>query len=207
VKLVEVGSGLGLVANAAAVFGAATAVATDCIIPEPKQRLLEVSSGRPVESVSWSRVDWHATDSSATTLKEFGPFDLIVGADIIYSKSLFLALAQTLGTLLRGSAPGAKCFLCNQIRRPKEEDEFFNKVLPMYGMVAQLSDDDGETSMLHVYAASQSSGVMDHDPQAEVLNAKIIKYTRLFKVQLANDLSSSSSYSVTEQGQCDGMYL
>ena len=78
-KLFEVGSGLGLVANAAPT----TAVATDHVLPESKQLLQVETNGRLLEGVSWSRVDWHASDSSATILQPFGPLDLIVSADII----------------------------------------------------------------------------------------------------------------------------
>lgn len=117
-RCLELGCGLGLVAKVLAALGH-DVVASDKDLPD----------------VACAGVSNVALDWSLLADLPAPPFDIIVAADVLYSKREHLILAQCLAALLRAS-PTAQCFLGYQVRDPAAEEMFLTQVLGMHGLHA-----------------------------------------------------------------------
>ena len=95
--VIELGSGVGLVARVACDLGAAQVLATDA-----EERLLDIVRANAPEAAV-RRLDWAAPDLSDT-------FDVVLGADLIYSSGAIASgLLETCTSLCR---PGGLLLLC-----------------------------------------------------------------------------------------------
>jgi predicted nicotinamide N-methyase len=109
-RVIELGCGLGAPSLAAARAGAEV-LATD-IDPEPLELVERNAEGNGL-SVETARLDWFAPED----LMERAPFDLVVGADVLYERQSVAALLELLPrlapeALIAGPArPEAEAFL------------------------------------------------------------------------------------------------
>ncbi len=105
-KILELGAGLGLVSLVAAAAGHEV-VATD--YEELPLKLIQKSAEASGVSLKTRFLDWTAPD-----IKE--EFDLIVGAEIVFKKSLFSPLFEL---FKKGLAPGGEVVLAHSIERKR----------------------------------------------------------------------------------------
>ena len=71
------------------------------------------------QKISVLELDWTNLDNAP-----HGPFDLILGADLVYNKEYFKPLKDTLIHFMK---PGTRCLLAGKIRYPKDR-RFYEKL-------------------------------------------------------------------------------
>jgi predicted nicotinamide N-methyase len=126
-RVLELGSGTGLVGLSAALLGAKEVVLTDLdYTMENLARNVATTlqfaadSGREVESSVSTRVlDWFAPPS------DLGGLDVILASDVVWVEELIAPLVQTMDVLLRHSSPGARVLMAHQTRSSQSDRVLF----------------------------------------------------------------------------------
>lgn len=127
-RILELGSGTGLVGIAAAALLGANVTATDLphVLPnlhfnvEANSKILQVNGGEvKVEALSWG-----AAEHMEAVGKEY---DLILGTDVVYHDHLYAPLIETLKFFLLGNGENRVVFVMAHLKRWKKESGFFKK--------------------------------------------------------------------------------
>jgi len=98
--VIELGCGLGGVGIAAALLGARSVVLTDF---QPKS--LELAAAAAEANGVGDRVTTRLLDWSKPLDDDLGPFDVVLGSDILYSKDVVGDLFDVIAAMLVGSGP------------------------------------------------------------------------------------------------------
>ena len=77
-------------------------------VPFPWTHLASINDG--CTTVQVEKLDWIATDNTKLGYEEEG-IDLLLGADIVYERSLIQPLVQVISNILRQNA-NANCYIC-----------------------------------------------------------------------------------------------
>ena len=77
-------------------------------VPFPWTHLASINGG--CTTVQVQKLDWIATDNTKLGYEEEG-IDLLLGADIVYERSLIQPLVQVISNILRQNA-NANCYIC-----------------------------------------------------------------------------------------------
>ncbi|CAJ1373402.1 unnamed protein product, partial [Effrenium voratum] len=107
-RVVELGAGCGLLGLGLARLGCEV-VLTDQPLALPNLRHNAEGSGAEVQVLSWGDVE------HMEAVRRQGPFDLVVGSDVVFALRFVEPLLQTIGALLQDSGT---CWLCLQRRDP-----------------------------------------------------------------------------------------
>lgn len=130
-RILELGSGTGLVGIAAAALLSANVTVTDlphvlCNLHfnvEANSKLLQVNQGAKVNIAGLS---WGVDEDMKAIGKEY---DLILGSDVVYHDRLYKPLIKTLRFFLLGNDDGSKkkrvAFVMAHLKRWKKESAFF----------------------------------------------------------------------------------
>lgn len=94
--VLELGCGLGLPALVAARLGARV-IATDCHPDVPA--FLERNAALAEVAIEYQALDWRASAELDTLRERHGPFDLVLGSDLLYEAELAHALGPALARL------------------------------------------------------------------------------------------------------------
>ncbi|GJW21172.1 N-lysine methyltransferase METTL21A-like protein [Tanacetum coccineum] len=148
IRILELGSGTGIVGiTAAAILGAEVTV-TDLphVLPNMEynvglNREVMVPRGGEVRvaPLSWGEVG---------DMEVIGrDYDLVIGSDVVYHDNLYDPLIQTLKYLLSGEGEGEKekVFFMGHLRRWKKESSFFKKAKKMFRV--DVVHEDGPSSV------------------------------------------------------------
>ena len=116
-RVVEVGSGLGAVGLTAALSGAASVVLTDYDEDVLALATLGAQENGVPQRVSTAPLDWSPAN---VALPPGAPFDVVLGADVLYDQQNALNIARLLPKLLR-EGEGAKALIADQKQWPWRE--------------------------------------------------------------------------------------
>jgi len=119
-RCLELGAGLGLVSLVLKELNSGV-VSTDSTL-----EALDETGMEPCYVLNWSNFEEDVSKSEGALEEKF---DFIFGADLLFNSKLHLPLAQTIEFFLKRDV-GCKCILAYQVRRPFEEDDFLNEILP-----------------------------------------------------------------------------
>ncbi|XVE82623.1 hypothetical protein DITRI_Ditri16bG0020700 [Diplodiscus trichospermus] len=127
-KILELGSGTGLVGIAAAVTLGANVTVTDLphVIPNLQFNVdanADVVAGKG-GTVNVAPLRWGEEDDMEVIGREF---DLVLASDVVYHDHLFEPLIQTLRFLLNGGGGEKKVFVMAHLRRWKKDSVFFKR--------------------------------------------------------------------------------
>lgn len=139
-RILELGSGTGVVGIAAAAILGADVTVTDLphVLPnlnfnvEVNSTVLAPRAGQ----VHVAALSWGEKEDMEAVGREY---DLIIGSDVVYHDNLYDPLLQTLRFLLLGD--GEKVFLMAHLRRWKKESGFFKKAKKYFQV--ELVHEDG----------------------------------------------------------------
>jgi predicted nicotinamide N-methyase len=113
--VLELGCGLGLPALVAARLGARV-IATDCHPDVPA--FLERNAALAEVAIEYQALDWRVADELDALRERHGPFDLVLGSDLLYEAEL----ANTLGpALARLCGPRTRVLLADPGRPHLQE--------------------------------------------------------------------------------------
>ncbi|KAE8707095.1 pyridine nucleotide-disulfide oxidoreductase domain-containing protein 2-like isoform X1 [Hibiscus syriacus] len=152
-KILELGSGTGLVGIAAAVTIGANVTMTDLphVIPNLK---FNADANADVVARRGGTVDvtplrWGEANDMEVIGREF---DLVLASDVVYHDHLFEPLIQTLRFLLNGGARGGekKVFVMAHLRRWKKDSTFFKKAKKLFDVEVLHTDPPKEGSRIGV---------------------------------------------------------
>ncbi|XVF15758.1 hypothetical protein REPUB_Repub09cG0183700 [Reevesia pubescens] len=151
-KILELGSGTGLLGIAAAVTLGAKVTVTDLphVIPNLQ---FNVDANADVVAknggdINVAPLSWGEDDDVEVIGREF---DLVLASDVVYHDHLFEPLIQTLRLLLHGGAGGEnKLFIMAHLRRWKKETAFFKKAMKLFDVEIIHSDPPKEGSRIGV---------------------------------------------------------
>ncbi|XP_071731321.1 uncharacterized protein [Rutidosis leptorrhynchoides] len=160
IRILELGSGTGVVGIAAAAILGADVTVTDLhhVLPNLKFNV-DVNSGALEPrggEVHVAALSWGENDEMKVIGREF---DLIIGSDVVYHDNLFDPLLETLKYLLLDNGncngvdgisngnggEGEKVFLMGHLRRWKKESGFFKKAKKYFKV--ELVHEDGPSSV------------------------------------------------------------
>ncbi|KAK9136351.1 hypothetical protein Syun_015681 [Stephania yunnanensis] len=142
-RILELGSGTGMVGIAAAAMLGANVTVTDLphvlsnlrFNAEQNGKVISLRGGFvSVEALRWGEVE------DVEGLMVDGPFDLVLGSDVVYYEELFEPLMKTLCWLLlggRGRGGGGSSggvFLMAHLKRWKKESGFFRKARKVFSV-------------------------------------------------------------------------
>lgn len=114
-RVLELGAGLGAVGLSAATAGAASVLLTDYdadVLGFARQAAAENGVS---ERVTTAQLDWSAEEG----VPEGAPFELVLGADVLYDKDNARHIARLLPRLL---ADGGRCLISDQTQWPWRAD-------------------------------------------------------------------------------------
>ncbi|KAI7746576.1 hypothetical protein M8C21_005730 [Ambrosia artemisiifolia] len=127
-RILELGSGTGVVGIAASAILGADVTVTDLphVLPNiefnadvNKNVVGTRGGGVHVAALSWGKVE---------EMEGVGrEYDMVIGSDVVYHDHLYEPLIQTLKYLLLGDGDGERVFLMAHLRRWKKESGFFKK--------------------------------------------------------------------------------
>jgi predicted nicotinamide N-methyase len=167
-SVLELGAGLGLVGQAAAVLGAAKVVLTDRQTPttqaqgvfghediamDSRQLLhaLEASvvlnSDKYAAETVVAECAFGSTEQAKGILAEHGPFDFILGSDITYDEQSLAPLASSLQVLCGGVAPADAPQVVLAHDRRKGESQLL-QVLRAHGFAAEVVEEVEGTCLI-----------------------------------------------------------
>ncbi|KAI3768014.1 hypothetical protein L2E82_18445 [Cichorium intybus] len=144
-RILELGSGTGIVGIAASAILGADVTVTD--LPHVLQNLkFNVDANSQVLSprggqVHVSPLSWGENEEMEAMGREY---DLIIGSDVVYHDNLYDPLLQTLKFFLLDGGDGEKVFLMAHLRRWKKESGFFKKAKKYFQV--ELIHEDGPSS-------------------------------------------------------------
>ncbi|KAL7604066.1 hypothetical protein Lser_V15G19685 [Lactuca serriola] len=146
-RILELGSGTGIVGIAAAAILGADVTVTDLphvlvnlkFNADANSELLAPRGGE----VHVAPMSWGETEEMEAIGREY---DLIIGSDVVYHDHLYEPLLQTLKFLLLdgGGDAGEKVFLMGHLRRWKKESGFFKRAKKHFQV--ELIHEDGPSS-------------------------------------------------------------
>ncbi|MBA0734933.1 hypothetical protein Gogos_018821 [Gossypium gossypioides] len=149
-KILELGSGTGLVGIAAAVTLGANVTVTDLphVIPNLK---FNADANADVVTKRGGTVDvaplrWGEDDDVEVIGREF---DLVLGSDVVYHDHLFEPLIKTLRLLLNGGTK-KRVFVMAHLRRWKKDSVFFKKAKKLFDVEILHTDPPKEGSRIGV---------------------------------------------------------
>ncbi|GMH46019.1 hypothetical protein BSKO_13983 [Bryopsis sp. KO-2023] len=126
-RILELGSGTGIGAIAAACCGAHVS-ATDLADALPLlSKNIDLNSETITDgggSCHSSKLDWSAPHSK---IEHFSGFDLVMGADLVYSETQIEDLCTILGELFSGGEPGMQFLLVHKTRDPSIDRKLLNE--------------------------------------------------------------------------------
>lgn len=140
-RILELGSGTGLVGIAAAAILGANVTVTDLLHVIPNLQFnAELNS--KVWAPHCGKLDvaplkWGEADDMDAIGREF---DLILGSDVVYHDHLYEPLLRTLGYLLLGGDEKRRVFLMAHLRRWKKESAFFKRAKKLFDVEIIHSD-------------------------------------------------------------------
>lgn len=153
IRILELGSGTGIVGITASVLLGADVTVTDLphVLPNLKFNV-DVNSSVLVPlggEVHVAALSWGEVGEMEVIGREY---DLIIGSDVVYHDNLYDVLIQTLKYLLLGDCDGGgggggegeKVFLMAHLRRWKKESGFFKKAKKWFRV--ELIHEDGPSS-------------------------------------------------------------
>ncbi|XP_059624676.1 uncharacterized protein LOC132267541 [Cornus florida] len=159
-RILELGSGTGLVGiSAAAILGADVTV-TDLTHVLPNLRFNADANAdvlaRHGGAVEVAALGWGEADQMERVGREF---DLILGSDVVYHEHLFDPLIKTLGFLLVEGEEEV-VFVMGHLRRWKKESVFFKKAKKLFDVEVIHSDDptNGARVGVVVYRFARKKG-------------------------------------------------
>ncbi|KAI7730722.1 hypothetical protein M8C21_021783, partial [Ambrosia artemisiifolia] len=148
-RILELGSGTGVVGIAASAILGADVTVTDLphVLPNiefnadvNKNLVCTRGGGVHVAALSWGKVE---------EMEGVGrEYDLVIGSDVVYHDHLYEPLIQTLKYLLLGD--GERVFLMAHLRRWKKESGFFKKAKKWF-KVDVVHEDGPSGSLVLVY--------------------------------------------------------
>ncbi|KAL3637851.1 hypothetical protein CASFOL_018299 [Castilleja foliolosa] len=152
-RLLELGSGTGLVGIAAAALLSSTVTVTDLPNVLPNLRFNAAANSAAVElhggevkvaALSWGQME--AIDGGGED------YDVILGSDVVYHEHLYEPLIETLRYFLLGR-PRKIVFLMAHLKRWKKESAFFKKAKKMFDVEIIYTDSpsDGSRVGVNVY--------------------------------------------------------
>ncbi|KAM0001662.1 putative lysine methyltransferase, S-adenosyl-L-methionine-dependent methyltransferase [Helianthus debilis subsp. tardiflorus] len=159
-RILELGSGTGVVGIAASAILGADVTVTDLphVLPNIKFNADVNASvvgtrggGVHVAALSWGKVE---------EMEDVGrEYDLVIGSDVVYHDNLYEPLIETLKFLLLGD--GEKVFLMAHLRRWKKESGFFKKVKKWFrvDLVHEDGPSDGSRTGVVVYRFARKDAV------------------------------------------------
>ncbi|EOX91101.1 Lysine methyltransferase - like 4 [Theobroma cacao] len=150
-KILELGSGTGLVGIAAAVTLGADVTVTDLPYVVPNLQFNVDANADVVAqkggTVNVAPLRWGEDDDLEVVGREF---DLVLASDVVYHDHLFEPLIQTLHSLLNGGRGGKKVFVMAHLRRWKKDTVFFKKAKKLFGVETIHADPPKEGSRIGV---------------------------------------------------------
>lgn len=175
-RVLELGSGCGLVGLAAAALGAKQVVLTDQVLHQARMNrdanFADADNQVQLRQLIWSETSAKVLQSlcapsDADQMQEecLAPFDLLLGSDILYSEANHGALAQTIVAL---SGPATVVLLCTPIGQANWAalENFFGKMKSLGFSCEDISAEAGlETSET---GDSDGSAVMLYSPDGEL---------------------------------------
>lgn len=149
-KILELGSGTGLVGIAAAVTLGANVTVTDLphVIPN-LQFNVEANADVVAQkggTVSVAPLRWGEDDDAEVIGREF---DLVLASDVVYHEHLFEPLIKTLRFLLNGGGE-KKAFVMAHFRRWKKDSAFFKKAKKFFDFETLHTDPPKDGSRIGV---------------------------------------------------------
>ncbi|KAE8709523.1 pyridine nucleotide-disulfide oxidoreductase domain-containing protein 2-like isoform X1 [Hibiscus syriacus] len=148
-KILELGSGTGLVGIAAAVTLGANVTVTDLPHVIPNLRFNAEANADVVAqrggTVDVAPLRWGEDDDMEVIGREF---DLVLASDVVYHDHLFEPLIQTLRFLLNGDR--RKVFVMAHLRRWKKDSTFFKKSKKLFDVEVLHTDPPKEGSRIGV---------------------------------------------------------
>ncbi|XP_076882441.1 uncharacterized protein LOC143530921 [Bidens hawaiensis] len=145
IRILELGSGTGIVGIAASAILGADVTVTDLphVLPnitfnaDANSDVLAPRGGRVhVAALSWGKVE---------EMEAVGrEYDIIIGSDVVYHDNLYEPLIETLRYLLLGDDGDEKVFLMAHLRRWKKESVFFKKAKKYFRV--DLLHEDGPSA-------------------------------------------------------------
>lgn len=159
-RILEIGSGTGLVGIAAAVILGAEVTVTDLphVIPnlkfnaEANADVAALNGG----SVHVATLRWGETDDVETLGREF---DIILGSDVVYYDHLYDPLLKTVRLLFEGEGNENMVFVMAHLRRWKKDSVFFKRAKKMFQVEVLHVDNplEGSRTGVVVYQFSGKS--------------------------------------------------
>ncbi|KAI3785288.1 hypothetical protein L1987_44404 [Smallanthus sonchifolius] len=146
-RILELGSGTGVVGIAASAILGADVTLTDLphVLPnlvfnaDAISTVVAPRGGQVhVAALSWGKIEEMETIGR--------DYDLIIGSDVVYHDHLYDPLIQTLKYLLLGGGDGEKVFLMAHLRRWKKESGFFKKAKKYFQVELVHEDGPSEAS-------------------------------------------------------------
>nr|QSQ68602.1 hypothetical protein PY_023339 [Puya raimondii] len=139
-RILELGSGTGLVGLAAAAALRARVVLTDLPHVLPNLRFNARANAPLLASrgaAAVRQLRWGERDDLLPLAASEGPFDAVLGSDVVYYDHLFDPLLETLGHLVRGEV----AFVMAHLRRWKKRDAvFFRKAKKVFDVAVLHTD-------------------------------------------------------------------
>ncbi len=197
-RAIELGSGLGLVSKLLSTCGL-DVVATDIRVHNeiPNRVVLQNGDKKDMGSLKWIELDWQDFERSLLIAQQEGPFDYILGSDLVFDKRNFHWLARTLQTFLF-AFKNSECYISTQIRDREKETDFFDCILPKFNMKACEVDVCSSASLI----VDSRSSLTEKLVGVEFLSDRIIQYTRIHLIT-AEKLVTKSQFS----NERDGIFL
>ncbi|GFQ06671.1 protein-lysine methyltransferase mettl21c [Phtheirospermum japonicum] len=151
-RLLELGSGTGLVGIAAAALLGASVTVTDLPDVLPNLRFNAAANAAVVElqggAVEVAALSW-GDERQMEAIVGGGDYDVIVGSDVVYHEHLYEPLIQTLRYFLLGSERKI-VFLMAHLKRWKKESAFFKKAKRLFDVEVIYTDSPSDGSRLGV---------------------------------------------------------
>ncbi|KAL3640462.1 hypothetical protein CASFOL_015430 [Castilleja foliolosa] len=152
-RLLELGSGTGLVGISAAALLGASVTVTDLPNVLPNLKYNVAANAAVVElhggAVEVTELSW-GDERQMEAIAGGGDYDVMLGSDVVYHEHLYEQLIQTLRYFLLGPSEKKIVFLMAHIKRWKKECAFFKKAKKLFDVEVIYTESPSEGSRVGV---------------------------------------------------------